>query len=102
MNNLTEWPAHQEVVRELNFLPNDARSATANDSIVRVPYFTGSREERILIGLATDGTSRASSGSGNLTIGLLMSGSKDRLIILWDLACREPHSRSDDAVRITY
>lgn len=80
-NNLQSIAAHTDPIRDMAFAPNDSKFVTAcDDSTLKIFDFAGGVEESILQGHGWD----AKSCDWHPTKGLLVSGSKDHLVKLWD------------------
>lgn len=80
-NNVKAIQVSHDPIRDLAFSPNDSKFVTASDdSKVRIFDFTGGVEERELKGHGWD----AKSCDWHPTMGLIVSGSKDHLVKLWD------------------
>lgn len=80
-NNVQSINAHSDPIRDLAFSPNDAKFATASDdSTLKVFDFALGTMETKLEGHGWD----AKSVDWHPTKGLLVSGSKDHLVKLWD------------------
>ncbi|KAF4979491.1 hypothetical protein FZEAL_4350, partial [Fusarium zealandicum] len=80
-NNLKSINAHTDPIRDLAFSPNDAKFATASDdSTLKIFDFGLGQMESKLEGHGWD----AKSVDWHPTKGLLVSGSKDHLVKLWD------------------
>lgn len=51
MNNLQEFPAHSDVIRDIDFSPNDSRFVTCSDDhLIKIWNFEEMREEKVLKG----------------------------------------------------
>ena len=73
--------AHSDPIRDLAFSPNDSKFVTASDdATLKIFDFAGGVEESVLTGHGWD----AKSVDWHPTKGLLVSGSKDHQIKLWD------------------
>ncbi len=80
-NNVQSINAHSDPIRDLAFSPNDAKFVTASDdSTLKVFDFALGSMESKLEGHGWD----AKSVDWHPTKGLLVSGSKDHLVKLWD------------------
>ncbi|KAL5598763.1 uncharacterized protein BROUX77_005796 [Berkeleyomyces rouxiae] len=80
-NNLESVTAHTDPIRDLAFSPNDSKFVTASDdSTLKVFDFASSQEETILKSHGWD----VKTCDWHPTKGLLVSGSKDHLVKLWD------------------
>ncbi|VBB86965.1 Putative polyadenylation factor subunit 2 [Podospora comata] len=80
-NNLESFRAHQDPVRDLAFSPNDTKFVTASDdSTLKIFDFAAAASEQTLTGHGWD----AKSCDWHPTKGLIVSGSKDHLVKLWD------------------
>ncbi|KAH8673583.1 WD40-repeat-containing domain protein [Xylariales sp. PMI_506] len=80
-NNVQALQGHHDPIRDLAFSPNDSKFVTASDdSTLKIFDFTGGVEERALKGHGWD----AKSCDWHPTMGLIVSGSKDHLVKLWD------------------
>lgn len=80
-NNVKVIQGHDDPIRDLAFSPNDAKFVTASDdSTCKIFDFAEGVEERILKGHGWD----AKSVDWHPTKGLIVSGSKDHLVKLWD------------------
>ncbi|KAF4821271.1 Polyadenylation factor subunit 2 [Colletotrichum siamense] len=80
-NNLQSIAAHNDPIRDLAFSPNDSKFVTAcDDSTLKIFDFAGGVEESVLKGHGWD----AKSCDWHPTKGLLVSGSKDHVVKLWD------------------
>ncbi|KAH7354291.1 polyadenylation factor subunit 2 [Plectosphaerella cucumerina] len=80
-NNLQSITAHNDPIRDLAFAPNDSKFVTAcDDSSLKIFDFAGGVEETSLKGHGWD----AKSCDWHPTKGLIVSGSKDHLVKLWD------------------
>jgi polyadenylation factor subunit 2 len=72
---------HTDAIRDIAFLPNDTKFVTClDDLLLKVWNFNDGREERTLAGHHWD----VKSADWHPTMGLIVSGSKDNLIKLWD------------------
>lgn len=73
--------AHNDCVRDLAFSPNDSKFVTAcDDATLKIFDFAGGVEESVLTGHGWD----AKSVDWHPSKGLLVSGSKDHQVKLWD------------------
>lgn len=80
-NNVKSIQAHTDPVRDLAFAPTDTKFVTAaDDATLKIFDFAGGVEESILTGHQWD----AKCVDWHPTKGLLVSGSKDHQIKLWD------------------
>ncbi|RDW59749.1 hypothetical protein BP6252_12836 [Coleophoma cylindrospora] len=80
-NNVKVIQGHTDPIRDLAFSPNDSKFVTASDdSTLKIFDFAGGVEESSLTGHGWD----AKSVDWHRTKGLLVSGSKDHLVKLWD------------------
>ena len=80
-NNVQSIDAHSDPVRDLAFSPNDSKFVTASDdSTLKIFDFAMGSMESKLEGHGWD----AKSVDWHPTKGLLVSGSKDHLVKLWD------------------
>ncbi|SPO01139.1 related to polyadenylation factor I subunit 2 [Cephalotrichum gorgonifer] len=80
-NNLESISAHSDPVRDIAFSPGDSKFVTASDdSTLKIFDFAGGVEENVLKSHGWD----VKSCDWHPTKGLLVSGSKDHLVKLWD------------------
>ncbi|CAJ2506125.1 Uu.00g002550.m01.CDS01 [Anthostomella pinea] len=80
-NNVQVIQGHHDPIRDLAFSPNDAKFVTASDdSSLKIFDFAGGVAESTLQGHGWD----AKSCDWHPTKGLIVSGSKDHLVKLWD------------------
>lgn len=80
-NNVKSIQAHADPVRDIAFAPNDSKFVTAaDDATLKIFDFAGGVEESVLTGHQWD----AKCVDWHPTKGLLVSGSKDHNIKLWD------------------
>ena len=80
-NNVQSINAHSDPIRDLAFSPNDSKFVTASDdSLLKIFDFALGSMESKLEGHGWD----AKSVDWHPTRGLLVSGSKDHLVKLWD------------------
>ncbi|KAL2890607.1 Polyadenylation factor subunit 2 [Ceratocystis lukuohia] len=80
-NNLESVAAHTDPIRDLAFSPNDSKFVTASDdSTLKVFDFASTLEETTLKSHGWD----VKTCDWHPTKGLLVSGSKDHLVKLWD------------------
>ncbi|KAI9723374.1 MAG: Polyamine N-acetyltransferase 1 [Candelaria pacifica] len=80
-NNVKVIQAHNDPIRDLAFSPNDTKFVTAcDDSNLKIFDFAGGFEELVLEGHQWD----AKSVDWHPTKGLIVSGSKDHQVKLWD------------------
>jgi len=80
-NNVENIEAHSDPIRDLAFSPQDNKFVTASDdSTLKIFDFAGGKEESKLEGHGWD----AKSVDWHSRLGLIVSGSKDHLVKLWD------------------
>ena len=80
-NNVKALRAHNDPIRDLSFSPNDSKFVTAcDDATLKIFDFASSDEESTLTGHNWD----AKSVDWHPTKGLIVSGSKDHQVKLWD------------------
>jgi polyadenylation factor subunit 2 len=80
-NNVKAIQAHHDPIRDLSFSPNDNKFVTAcDDATLKIFDFAGGVEESMLTGHQWD----AKTVDWHPTKGLLVSGSKDHQVKLWD------------------
>ncbi|KAL8828778.1 MAG: hypothetical protein Q9191_002390 [Dirinaria sp. TL-2023a] len=80
-NNVKAIQAHHEPIRDLAFSPNDNKFVTAcDDATLKIFDFAGGVQESMLTGHQWD----AKTVDWHPTKGLLVSGSKDHQVKLWD------------------
>jgi polyadenylation factor subunit 2 len=80
-NNVKVIHGHNDAIRDMAFSPNDSKFVTASDdSTLKIFDFAGGVEESVLSGHGWD----AKTVDWHPTKGLLVSGSKDHLVKLWD------------------
>lgn len=80
-NNVKSIQAHNDPVRDIAFAPTDTKFVTAaDDASLKIFDFAGGVEESVLTGHQWD----AKCVDWHPTKGLLVSGSKDHQIKLWD------------------
>ncbi|KAL1305854.1 hypothetical protein AAFC00_004008 [Neodothiora populina] len=80
-NNVKSIQAHTDPVRDLAFAPTDSKFVTAaDDATLKIFDFAGGVEESVLTGHQWD----AKCVDWHPTKGLLVSGSKDHQVKLWD------------------
>ncbi|KAI6092583.1 WD40 repeat-like protein [Hypoxylon rubiginosum] len=80
-NNVQAIQGHTDPIRDLAFSPNDSKFVTASDdSSLKIFDFAGGVTESTLTGHGWD----AKSCDWHPTKGLIVSGSKDHLVKLWD------------------
>ena len=80
-NNVNNINAHSNGIRDISFSPNDSKFLTCgDDSILKIWNFNNGKEERILKGHNWE----VKSCDWHPNLGLIVSGSKDNLIKLWD------------------
>ncbi|KAG9242464.1 WD40-repeat-containing domain protein [Calycina marina] len=80
-NNVKVIQGHSDAIRDLAFSPTDTKFVTASDdSTLKIFDFAGGVEESTLTGHGWD----AKCVDWHPTKGLLVSGSKDHLVKLWD------------------
>lgn len=88
-NNVNIINGHSDGIRDIAFLPNDAKFLTASDdSTMKIWSFSNGREERTLAGHHWD----VKSADWHPSLGLIVSGSKDNLVKLWDPRAAQPIS----------
>lgn len=88
-NNVKVVQAHADGIRDIAFLPNDARFVTcSDDTTLKIWNFHTGLEERTLAGHHWD----VKLADWHPHMGLVVSGSKDNLIKLWDPRASEPVS----------
>lgn len=81
LNNINILSAHKEVIRDIAFSPNDTKFVTASDdSSLKIWNFSDAVEETTLSGHGWD----VKCCDWHPSLGLIVSGSKDNLIKLWD------------------
>lgn len=81
MNNVVEFQAHNDVVREVCISPTDKKLLTcADDKTLKVFDFATQQEEVSLLGHRWD----VKCCDWHPSKGLVASGSKDKLVKLWD------------------
>ncbi|PQE10748.1 polyadenylation factor subunit 2 protein [Rutstroemia sp. NJR-2017a BBW] len=99
-NNVKVIQGHGDPIRDLAFSPNDSKFVTASDdSTLKIFDFAGGVEESTLTGHGWD----AKSVDWHPTKGLLVSGSKDHLVKLWDPhPATAPAQTIHPAHKITY
>lgn len=85
-NNVKVIQGHADAIRDLAFSPNDSKFVTAaDDSSLKLFDFALGTEESILAGNSNGGHGwDVKSVDWHPTKGLLVSGSKDHLVKLWD------------------
>ncbi|KAI4116714.1 MAG: hypothetical protein LQ345_002918 [Seirophora villosa] len=80
-NNVKAIQAHHDPIRGISFSPNDTKFVTASDDAsLKIFDFSGGVEESVLTGHNWD----AKCVDWHPTKGLLVSGSKDHQVKLWD------------------
>lgn len=80
-NNVNIITAHNDGIRDVAFSPNDSKFLTcSDDSTLKIWNFNNAKEERSLVGHHWD----VKSADWHPDLGLIVSGSKDNLIKLWD------------------
>ncbi|KAL8671479.1 MAG: hypothetical protein Q9168_004014 [Polycauliona sp. 1 TL-2023] len=80
-NNVKAIQAHTDPIRGISFSPNDSKFVTASDdATLKIFDFSGGVEESVLTGHQWD----AKTVDWHPTKGLLVSGSKDHQVKLWD------------------
>lgn len=80
-NNVKLIQGHSDPIRDMAFSPNDSKFVTASDdSTLKIFDFAGGVEESTITGHGWD----AKSVDWHPTKGLIVSGSKDHLVKLWD------------------
>jgi polyadenylation factor subunit 2 len=80
-NNVQVVQGHNDAIRDLAFSPNDSKFVTASDdATLKIFDFARGEEESTLTGHGWD----AKCVDWHPTKGLLVSGSKDHLVKLWD------------------
>jgi polyadenylation factor subunit 2 len=80
-NNVKVIQVHEQSIRDLAFSPNDSKFVTAcDDASLKIFDFAGGAEESILNGHQWD----VKSCDWHPTKGLILSGSKDHQVRLWD------------------
>lgn len=80
-NNVNIVQGHTDAVRDIAFSPNDAKFLTcADDSSAKIWSFNTGREERALSGHHWD----VKCADWHPNLGLVVTGSKDNLVKLWD------------------
>ncbi|CAI5757336.1 unnamed protein product [Candida verbasci] len=80
-NNVNNINAHSNGVRDISFSPNDSKFVTCgDDSNLKIWNFNNGKEERQLTGHHWE----VKSCDWHPSLGLIVSGSKDNLIKLWD------------------
>ena len=80
-NNVENIEAHSDPIRDLAFSPQDNKFVTASDdSTLKIFDFAGGKQESKLEGHGWD----AKSVDWHSRLGLIVSGSKDHLVKLWD------------------
>ncbi|KAK6462394.1 polyadenylation factor I subunit 2 [Scheffersomyces coipomensis] len=80
-NNVNNITAHPSGVRDIAFSPNDSKFLTCgDDSTVKIWNFNNGQEERTLTGHHWE----VKSADWHANLGLIVSGSKDNLVKLWD------------------
>lgn len=80
-NNVNIIAGHASGIRDIAFSPNDSKFLTASDdSTLKIWNFNNGKEERTLTGHHWE----VKSADWHPTLGLIVSGSKDNLVKLWD------------------
>lgn len=80
-NNVNIIQGHNDAIRDIAFSPNDSKFLTASDdSTMKIWNFNNGKEERTLTGHHWD----VKCADWHPTLGLIVSGSKDNLMKLWD------------------
>lgn len=80
-NNVNIINGHSDGIRDIAFSPNDSKFLTcSDDSTMKIWNFNNGQEERSLVGHHWD----VKSADWHPNLGLIVSGSKDNLIKLWD------------------
>lgn len=80
-NNVNIIQGHTDGIRDIAFSPNDSKFVTcSDDSSLKIWNFNNGQEERSLVGHHWD----VKSTDWHPNLGLVVSGSKDNLIKLWD------------------
>ncbi|KAK6201391.1 polyadenylation factor I subunit 2 [Scheffersomyces amazonensis] len=80
-NNVNNITAHPSGVRDIAFSPNDSKFLTCgDDSTIKIWNFNNGQEERTLTGHHWE----VKSADWHSNLGLIVSGSKDNLVKLWD------------------
>jgi polyadenylation factor subunit 2 len=80
-NNVNNINGHTSGIRDIAFSPNDSKFLTCgDDSSIKIWNFNNGKEERTLTGHHWD----VKSADWHPTLGLIVSGSKDNLVKLWD------------------
>lgn len=80
-NNVNIVQAHTDAIRDIAFSPTDSKFLTcSDDSSLKIWNFNNGKEERTLAGHHWD----VKSADWHPTLGLIVTGSKDNLIKLWD------------------
>lgn len=80
-NNVNIVQAHKDAVRDIAFLPNDTKFLScSDDSLAKIWNFNNGKEERTLSGHHWD----VKCADWHPNLGLVVTGSKDNLLKLWD------------------
>lgn len=80
-NNVNIIQGHTDGIRDIAFSPNDSKFLTcSDDSSLKIWNFNNGQEERSLVGHHWD----VKLADWHENLGLIVSGSKDNLIKLWD------------------
>lgn len=80
-NNVNILNGHNDAIRDIAFSPNDSKFLTcSDDSTLKIWNFNNGKEERSLVGHHWD----VKAADWHPDLGLIVSGSKDNLIKLWD------------------
>lgn len=80
-NNVNIIQGHTDAIRDIAFSPNDSKFLTCSDDhAIKIWNFNNGKEERTLSGHHWD----VKCADWHPSLGLIVSGSKDNLIKLWD------------------
>lgn len=80
-NNVNIIQGHTDAIRDIAFSPNDSKFVTCSDDhAIKIWNFNNGKEERTLLGHHWD----VKCADWHPSLGLIVSGSKDNLIKLWD------------------
>ncbi|KAM9891299.1 hypothetical protein OXX69_012341, partial [Metschnikowia pulcherrima] len=80
-NNVNILQGHTDAIRDIAFSPNDSKFLTCSDDhAIKIWNFNNGKEERTLSGHHWD----VKCADWHPSLGLIVSGSKDNLIKLWD------------------
>ncbi|KAI5951660.1 PFS2 [Candida jiufengensis] len=80
-NNVNNIAAHSNGIRDIAFSPNDSKFLSCgDDSMIKIWNFNNGKEERTLTGHNWE----VKSADWHKDLGLIVSGSKDNLVKLWD------------------